>query len=152
MCSVLLCVGGESTAVGKSPISLVLLTLLLQPQHQQKSLGRTRLTQVVIFAEHEPRLAGGVIGAGLFSSLSASFFALHGERWLLLGGVWKSWVPGQAPSCLGEVRLLLRHAAWAVQLQRKREVSACRQATVSRHATIISLLNSVCSQISFQIY
>lgn len=60
MRSVLLCVGGESTEVGKSPISPVLLTLLLQPQHRQESLGTTRLTQVVISAEREPRLAGGV--------------------------------------------------------------------------------------------
>lgn len=89
----------------------------------------------------------------IFLFLSASFFALQCEQSLLmcmkmLGALASSQLT------LGKVRLaaVARCLSRAVQLQQKWEVSACRRAMVSRHATIISLLSSACSQISFQIY
>lgn len=83
MRSVLLCVDGESAEAGKKPISLLLLTLLLQPhQCQQKSLEAACLTRVVISVEQKPRLAGGAVWS---RRVLIPFFALRGEQWLPLG-------------------------------------------------------------------
>lgn len=61
----------------------------------------------------------------MFLSLLVSFFALLREQWLPLGIVWKSWVPGQAPSCLGEAKLLLR------QLPQQRRVATAEAGSLS---------------------
>lgn len=156
MCSFLLSVDGESTAVVKKSIKsifLLLLTLQLH-QHQQRSLTAACLMWVVISVEQKPRLASGVVWSRcVLSPLSVLFYLTKGAVvairccMKILGTKASSQLTGW-----GEVAAVACCLSSAVQLQQEWEVSACRRAAVSRHATIISLLNSVCSQICFLIH